>query len=99
MVFKVGVNDVISVISRRPLHLPMLYWNSLNSALHNKLSKALAAFPHNSAETVDSCEGGMNPNAMTIINPRKEYWPSPGTERTCSVKPWSYSSVMCRKDA
>ena len=26
-------------------------------------------------ETTDSCERGMNPVAMTIISPRKEYWP------------------------
>ena len=29
-------------------------------------------------ETADSGERGMNPVAMTIINPRKEYWPSRG---------------------
>ena len=27
-------------------------------------------------ETMNSGERGMNPVAMTIINPRKEYWPS-----------------------
>ena len=27
-------------------------------------------------ETMDSDERGMNPAAMTIISPRKEYWPS-----------------------
>ena len=27
-------------------------------------------------ETTDSGDRGMNPVAMTIINPRKEYWPS-----------------------
>ena len=26
-------------------------------------------------ETEDSSDRGMNPVAMTIINPRKEYWP------------------------
>ena len=25
---------------------------------------------------MDSCERGMNPDAITIINPRKEHWPS-----------------------
>ena len=29
-------------------------------------------------ETMDSSEREMNSIAMTIINPRKEYWPSPG---------------------
>ena len=40
----------------------------LTSTLHNILSKPLAAF-----ETMNSGERGMNPVAMTIINPRKEY--------------------------
>ena len=29
----------------------------------------------------DSGERGMNPVAMTIINPRKEYWPSRGSNQ------------------
>ena len=32
-------------------------------------------------ETTDSDERGMNPVAMTIINPRKEYWPSRGSNQ------------------
>ena len=32
-------------------------------------------------ETMDSNERGMNPVAMTIINPRKEYWPSRGSNQ------------------
>ena len=28
---------------------------------------------------MDSCKGGMNPVAMTIINPHKEYWLSTGS--------------------
>ena len=30
---------------------------------------------------MDNGERGMNPVAMTIINPRKEYWPSRGSNR------------------
>ena len=30
---------------------------------------------------MDSVERGMNPVAMTIINPRKEYWPSRGSKQ------------------
>ena len=30
---------------------------------------------------MDSGERGMNPVAMTIINPRKEYWPSRGSNQ------------------
>ena len=26
---------------------------------------------------MESCERGMNPVTMTIINPLKDYWPSP----------------------
>ena len=38
--------------------------------LYNILSKPLAAF----VETEDSGRSGTNHVAMTIINPRKEYW-------------------------
>ena len=32
-------------------------------------------------ETTESGERGMNPVTMTIINPRKEYWPSRGLNK------------------
>ena len=64
----------ISVISRRPVHLSMLSWSFLTSTPHTIFSKSLAAFPH--VGTTDSGARGMNPVAMTIINPRKEYWSS-----------------------
>ena len=32
-------------------------------------------------DTIDSGERGMNPVAMTIINRRKEYWPSRGSNQ------------------
>jgi hypothetical protein len=48
----------------------------LTSTLHNILSKPLAASHITIVETMDSCGRGMNPVAMIIINPRKEYWPS-----------------------
>ena len=51
----------------------------LTSSPYNILSKPLTAFPHVTVdETTDSIERGMNPLAMTLINPLKEYWPSPG---------------------
>ena len=34
---------------------------------------------------MDSGERGMNPDAMTVINPRKEYWPSRGSYQRPSV--------------
>ena len=53
----------------------------VTSTQHNILSKPLATFPHNNVRTTDSGERGMNPVAMTIINPRKEYWPSRGSNQ------------------
>ena len=32
-------------------------------------------------ETTDSGERGMNPVAMTTINPQKEYWPTRGSNQ------------------
>ena len=46
LVFNAIFNS-ISVISRRPVHLSVLSWSSLNSTPHNILSKLLVAFPHN----------------------------------------------------
>ena len=34
---------------------------------------------------MDNGERGMNPVAMTIINPWKEYWPRPGSNQRPSV--------------
>ena len=42
---------------------------------------------------MDNGERGMNPVAITIISPRKEYWPSPGIE---SATP--YSQVLYSTD-
>ena len=44
----------------------------LTSTPHNILSKPLAAFPLNHCQ--NNSEKGMNPVAMTITNPWKEYW-------------------------
>ena len=53
----------------------------LTSTPHNILSNPLAAFPHNHCRNTDSGERGMNLVAMTIYNPRKEYWPSRGSNQ------------------
>ena len=37
-------------------------------------------------EAIDSGEKGMNPVAITIISPRKEYWPSSGVETATGVE-------------
>ena len=65
----------ISVISRRSVHLSMLSpWSSFNQCF--ALSKPLAAFPNNHCRNNGQRERNV---AMTIINPRKEYWPSRGS--------------------
>ena len=54
-------------------------------------------------ETTDSGERGMNPVAMTIIIPRKEYWPSRGLNQrppvlksaTLSTELWN--SARCKE--
>ena len=52
----------------------------LISTLHNILSKPLAAFPHNHCRNNgQSGKRGMNPAAMTIIKPQKEYLSSWGS--------------------
>ena len=80
MVFNAVFNS-ISVISRRPLHVPMLSLSSFKQ--YYILSKPLAAFQHN--ETMDSGERGINPVAMTIIDPLKEYWPSRGSNNQITL--------------
>ena len=54
----------------------------LTAALHNILSKPLASFQHN--QTIDGSERGINPVAMTIMNPWKEYWLSWGSYQQLS---------------
>ena len=51
----------------------------LTSALHNILSKPLLLSHITIVETTDSGERAMNPVAMIIINPWKEYWLSQGS--------------------
>ena len=72
----------ITLTSRRPVHLSMLSWSSFNlySILYNRLLSHIII-----VETMDSGERGMNPVAMTIINLRKEYWPSRGSNQRLSV--------------
>ena len=57
----------------------------LTSTLQNILSKPLADFPQPLSKKKDSGERGMNPVAMTIINPQKEYWTSRGSNQRHSV--------------
>ena len=80
MVFNAVVN-CISVISRWPVHYPCFPEVVLTSTPHNILSKPPAAFPHKQPRNNDIGETGMNPVAMTMIDHRKEYWPSLGSNQ------------------
>ena len=53
----------------------------LTSTLHNIFSKTMAAFTHNHCRNNRNGERGINPVTMTIINPRKEYWLSRGSNQ------------------
>ena len=44
-------------------------------------------------EITDSGERGMNPVAMTIINPQKEYWPSRGSNQRPPVLKYTMVST------
>ena len=53
----------------------------LTNTGHNIVSKPLTAFPHNYCPNNGRGERGMNPVAISIINPPKEYWPSWGSNQ------------------
>ena len=53
----------------------------LTSTLRNILSKHWLLSHITIVETTDSDEKGMNPVTMTKTNPRKEYWPSRGSNQ------------------
>ena len=80
MVFNLVSNN-ISVISRRSITYPcfpgvlLKVLRTIFIPSHWLLSnKAIV-------ETMDSGETGVNPVAMTIINPRKEYWLGRGSNQ------------------
>ena len=45
-------------------------------------------------ETMDSGESGMNPVALTIIDHRKEYWPSRGSNQRPVLKSATLQTAM-----
>ena len=76
------------------VHLSMLSGFYLTDSRHNILIKPLAAIPHDHiiiVDTTDRGEGGeegreieereMNPDAVTIVSPRKEYLQSRGSNQ------------------
>ena len=79
------------LISRRPAHLSMLSWRSF-TILPKILFPSQWLLSHITIfETMDIGKRGMDHVAMTIINPRKEYWPSPGLEPETSCSQVLYS--------
>ena len=66
---RTGTPQKKAVLGAFMFHKHMLF---LTSTLHNILSKPLAAFPHNYCWNIGR-ERGMNPVAVTIINPWKEH--------------------------
>ena len=52
-------------------------------------------------ETMHGDSRGMNPVAMTLVNPRKEYWPSRGSNKrplvlkSCAlpIEPWGSAQI------
>ena len=63
----------------------MSFGKGLTNTPHDILSKPLAAFPHNYRRNNGQRWEGMIPVSMTVINPRKEYWPSWGSNQRCPV--------------
>ena len=85
MVFNAVFNS-ISVISLRPVRLSMLFRSSFNQYSAQYSFQATGCFFHITiVETVDTGEKGISPVAMTITNPRKEYWPSWGSNQRPSI--------------
>ena len=82
IVFNVVFNS-ISVISRPPVHLSMLSWSSFfKPVLRTTFCQSQWLLSHITiVETTDCSKRGMNPVAMVIINPRKEYWPCQGSNQ------------------
>ena len=81
MVYNAIFNS-ISVLSQRPAHLSLLSWSSFNQYSRTIFFSSHWLRSHITiVETTDSDERGMNPVAMTIINSRKKYWPSLGSNQ------------------
>ena len=75
ILLKMALNTIQS-INQSTEASPCLLGVLFTRKQHNILSKPLAAFFITIVKTMDSIERGMNPVAMTIISPRKYFWPS-----------------------
>ena len=69
----------ISVISQRPSAPIHAFLEFFLPVFHTIYFPSHWLLSHTTiVEAIESAERGMNPVAMTIINPGKEYWPSRG---------------------
>ena len=92
MVFNTVFNSN-SVILRWPVHLSMLSWSSIYPALDTIFFPSHWMLFH---ITIVETERGMDPVAITTINPWKEYWLSRGSNHqppvlksaTLPTEPW-----------
>ena len=48
-------------------------------------------------EKMDTSEQGINPVAMTITKPQKEYWPNPGIEPATSCSQVLYATPWAQR--
>ena len=93
MVFNAVFNS-ISFISWLPVHLSMVSRSSFNQYPPTIFFPSHWLLSHITiVETTDSGDRGRNPLSMTIINSRKEYWPSPGSSLQCYLL--SYWAQLC----
>ena len=70
----------ISVITLRSEHLSMFFWEFFQPVICTMFFPSHWLLSHTFiVETKDSSDRRMNPVEKTIINPRKEYWLSQGS--------------------
>ena len=82
-----AVFNIISVILRRPVNLSLSYFYQYSTKYY------LKAFNNGPTyESMGTCRRGMNPVAMTIINIRKQFWPSRGLNHQLPVLEFLYAT-------
>ena len=85
-----AIFNSISVISWQPVYLSMFFWSSFNQYSSQCSFNATLFFHIKIVGTKYRGERGVHPVSMTIINPRKEYWPSRGSNQRPVLKSTTY---------
>ena len=84
---------------------PVLFCSSFSQYRHNIFPRPLAASYITIVEEMDSGEIGMKTVAMTIINPREEYWQSrrskqrPPVFKSCTLPTELWGSACILRSA